>query len=59
MEFDIVIMPQFQFLQEKNLNEYYIGATRAKTALYILAIGKLPNIFESIEESTYSLLNKL
>jgi len=59
MEFDIVIMPQFQFLQEKNLNEYYIGATRAKTALYILAIGKLPNIFKSIEKSTYSLLNKL
>ena len=59
MEFDIVIMPQFQFLQEKSLNEYYIGATRAKTALYILAIGKLPNIFESIDKSTYSLINKL
>ena len=59
MEFDIVIMPQFQFLKEKNLNEYYIGATRAKTALYILAIGKLPNIFESINKSTYSLINKL
>jgi len=59
MEFDIVIMPQFQYLKEEKLNEYYVGATRAKTELYILAIGKLPPIFENICKSTYILKNEL
>jgi superfamily I DNA/RNA helicase len=59
MEFDIVVMPQFQYLDERNLNEYYIGATRAQTELYILAIGKLPPIFEQMDTSTYILKNEL
>jgi len=59
MEFDIVIMPQFQYLKEKRLNEYYVGATRAKTELFILSIGRLPDIFESIDKSTYKLINQL
>ena len=59
MEFDIVIMPQIQFLNEKDLNQYYIGATRAKTELYFLAIGKLPTIVENMDTSTYILKNEL
>jgi len=59
MEFDIVIMPQYQFLKEKELNQYYIGATRAKTELYILAIGKLPPIFKNMDTSTYTLKSEL
>jgi len=59
MEFDIVIIPQIQFLKEKELNQYYIGATRAKTKLYFLAIGKLPLIFENMDTSTYTLKSEL
>jgi len=59
MEFDIVIMPQFQFLKEEELNQYYIGATRAKTELYFLAIGKLPLIFGNMDTSTYTLKSEL
>ena len=59
MEFDIVIMPQFQFLKEEELNQYYIGATRAKTELYFLAIGRLPPIFENMDTSTYTLKSEL
>jgi len=59
MEFDIVIMPQIQFLNEKDLNQYYIGTTRAKTELYFLVIGKLPTIVENMDTSTYTLKNEL
>jgi len=59
MEFDIVIMPQFQFLEKEKLTQYYIGATRAKTELYCLSIGKPPPIFETVDVSTYMLKNEL
>jgi len=59
MEFDIVIMPQFQYADNSNRTEFYIGATRARERLYILAIKKLPDILESIDKSTYKLIKRL
>ena len=59
LEFDIVIMPQFQHIKEKNRNQYYIGATRAKTSLYIIAIGSLSEMFENIDTSTYKLIENI
>ncbi len=59
MEFDIVIMPQFQHATSSNRIEFYIGATRARERLYILAINEIPDILEQIDKSTYKLIKRL
>ncbi|RLA08292.1 MAG: hypothetical protein DRQ51_03210 [Gammaproteobacteria bacterium] len=55
LEFDIVIMPHFQRLNEEHAKEYYVGATRAKSSLYLLAIKKLPEMLEKMDKNTYEL----
>ena len=55
MEFDIVMMLGFEQTKEKARNQYFVGATRAKTKLFIFCIGKLSSIFESFDTDTYDL----
>ncbi len=55
MEFDTVIMLGFEQTKDEDRNQYFVGATRAKTRLYILCIGKLSNIFETFDKNCYEL----
>lgn len=59
VEFDYVIIP---FLDKwasytHNPNEYYVGVTRAKNQVHILAIDKIPSIMENFDEDTYELVD--
>jgi len=55
MEFDTVMMLGFEQTKPEFSNQYFVGATRAKTRLFIFCIGKLSPIFESFDSSTYEL----
>ena len=55
MEFDIVIMSGFELIDDDRRRQYFVGATRAKSKLFILAIKNLPPIFNKFDESTYIL----
>jgi superfamily I DNA/RNA helicase len=57
MEFDIVIIPEFQYF---NINpaaeakKYYVGCTRAKKSLFLLHTGNQPAILNSFPSDAYS-----
>ena len=55
MEFDTVMMLGFEQTKPEYANQYFVGATRAKTRLFIFCIGKLAPIFESFDPNTYQL----
>lgn len=55
MEFDFVIMPNFEKAQERYRNHYYVGCTRARNQLYILCVGDLPDIMDDFDEDTFDL----
>jgi len=59
IEFDIVILPQAQNITDKMNEEYFVGATRAKSELHILSIQKEPEIFDKFDKNSYKIINRL
>ena len=55
MEFDTVIMMGFEQTKEDERNQYFVGATRARTKLFILAIGKLSRMFDNFDSSLFTI----
>jgi len=55
MEFDTVMMLGFEQTKPEFSNQYFVGATRAKTRLFVFCIGKLSSIFDNFDPSTYDL----
>ncbi len=55
MEFDIVIMLGFEQTRNVKVNQYFVGATRAKSKLFLLAINSFPEILNEFDKSTYTL----
>jgi len=58
MEFDYVILPEFNAAELGKNNHYYVASTRAANQLYILCIDKIPRIMESFERNTYELIDE-
>ncbi len=58
IEFDIVIMPYFQSATEKNNTEYFVGVTRAKTQVFMLCIGEIPEVLNDFDKDSYKLIDK-
>ena len=54
LEFDTVIMPELENYNDDN-NEFYVGATRAKTYLYLLSANGLPSVLDKFKTDTYKL----
>jgi len=52
LEFDIVIMPSFEKATENKNNFYYVGCTRAKDNLFIIA-SQMPNILRNFDNNTF------
>ena len=57
VEFDVVIMSEFHNASEKNMNEYFVGATRAKTQVHIICIQELPEVLKNFRPETYTLID--
>ena len=55
MEFDTVMMLGFEQTKPEFSNQYFVGATRAKTRLFVFCIGRLSSIFNDFDSSTYEL----
>jgi superfamily I DNA/RNA helicase len=58
IEFDIVILPQVQNMQDDRLEQYFVGSTRAKTELHLLSIQKEPDIFDNFDKSSYKVIDR-
>jgi superfamily I DNA/RNA helicase len=58
IEFDIVILPQIQNMQDRHLEQYFVGSTRAKTELHLLSIQKEPDIFNNFDKSSYKVIDR-
>lgn len=50
MEFDIVIVPKFQNITNRNNELYFVAATRAKTELYMICDGYIPKTIIDFDE---------
>lgn len=57
IEFDIVIIPYFSNGAKNILEEYYVGATRAKNQVHFLAIKDIPIIMTDFDKNTYELVD--
>lgn len=59
VEFDYVIIPFLNKWQgyTHNTHEYYVGVTRAKNQVHILAINEIPSIIKDFDEDTYELVD--
>ena len=58
IEFDIVIMPYFQDAKNESSTEYFVGVTRAKTQVFMICIGSLPDVLDDFDESRHKLIDK-
>ncbi len=56
MEFDIVIVPKFQNITNRNNELYFVAATRAKTELYMICDGYIPKTIIDFDEDTYKII---
>lgn len=52
LEFDIVIMPSFEKAKVDKNNFYYVGCTRAKDNLFIIA-SQMPAVLENFDNNTF------
>jgi DNA helicase IV len=57
VEFDVVIIPQFQDFTYKKRKEYYVGVTRAKSSVHLISVGKNPDILNDFDEDSYVEVN--
>jgi DNA helicase IV len=55
MEFDIVIMPEFESINntDESKRQAYVGCTRAKNRLVIMYTGSMPSILNNFPSDTY------
>jgi DNA helicase IV len=55
MEFDIVLMPEFQSVKntEDDKKKYYVGCTRAKNRLVLMYTGSQPAVLNNFPSETY------
>ncbi len=58
IEFDIVIMPYFQDATKKSVTEYFVGVTRAKTQVFMICIGEIPEVLNDFDKDSYRLIDK-
>ncbi len=58
MEFDVVIIPDFQAAESEYKNQYYVGCTRAIRNLFIMCIGDKPDIMNAFEVDSYELITQ-
>jgi len=58
IEFDIVIIHDIQNAKKDNTEEYFVGVTRAKSEVHMIAMGQLPSIIEDFDRDTYKLENR-
>lgn len=52
LEFDTVVMPEFDSANARDKKQYYVGATRARKYLYILCTS-MPDLLNNFDSSTY------
>lgn len=52
LEFDVVIMPSFERATMDNNHLYYVGCTRAKDNLFIIA-SQMPTLFRNFNSNTF------
>lgn len=57
MEFDFVILPEFNNASGNKKNHYYVACTRASNQLYILCSNELPTVLQSFDKNTYELID--
>ena len=53
VEFDVVIIPQFQNFKYEKRKEYFVGVTRAKSSVYLISIGQKPDILDEFDKDSY------
>jgi len=58
IEFDVVIMPNFQHAKSEKSEQYFVGATRAKSELHLICIQDTPSILNSFDENSYKIVKK-
>lgn len=58
IEFDIVIIPYFFDGAKNILEEYYVGATRAKYQVFFLCISQIPDIISNFDTNSYMLIDR-
>jgi ATP-dependent exoDNAse (exonuclease V) beta subunit len=56
MEFDIVLMPEFQSVKnnDDDKKKYYVGCTRAKNRLVLMYTGSQPTVLNNVPSDAYS-----
>jgi len=54
LEFDAVILPEFQDANSRDNKHYYVGCTRAREYLCLLCVSSIPKILEGFDKSTYT-----
>lgn len=57
IEFDIVIIPYFENEASNVEEEYYVGVTRAKSQVHIVAINNIPPMMSHFDKNTYTLVD--
>jgi superfamily I DNA/RNA helicase len=60
VEFQAVILPNLETALERygqTGEHYYVGCTRPKESLYLIALKKLPGCFRNFEKDSYKLIN--
>ena len=58
IEFDIVIIHGIQNARTNNAEEYFVGVTRAKSEVHMIAMQQLPSIIENFDKNTYRLIDR-
>jgi len=58
IEFDIVIIHEFQNAAKDKAKEYFVGVTRAKTQVYLISTGDTPSLIKSFDTNTYELIDR-
>ena len=58
IEFDVVIIPNFQHAKREQAEQYFVGATRAKSELHLMCIQNTPLILDDFNENSYKIVRK-
>ena len=58
IEFDIVILHEVQNAETSNAEEYFVGATRAKSQVHLISVQGIPDIMNGFNKDTYRLIDK-
>ena len=53
MEFDVVIMPEFDSVKAGDKKQFYVGCTRAKNRLVLMHTGNKPAVLNNFPTDTY------